>query len=193
MTNDPEQIRTDIERTHSELSENVDALRDKVSPSSVARRQTQRFRGAASSVKDRVMGVASDVGSAGGSAVSTVGETASRTPTMVRERTEGNPMAAGLIAFGTGWLVSALIPVSKRERDAAAAVKDQASSMTQDLSDTAKEMADDLREPAQQAVQSVQSTAAEAADTVKEEATSAAQDIKEEAQSSKDNVQRSGS
>ena len=56
MSNDPEQIRREIERTRTELSENVNALGDKVNPGSIAKRQVSRVRGAATSVKDAVMG-----------------------------------------------------------------------------------------------------------------------------------------
>ena len=55
MSNDPEQIRREIERTRSELSDNVNALGDKVNPGSIAKRQVGRVRGAAVSVKDAVL------------------------------------------------------------------------------------------------------------------------------------------
>ena len=60
MSNDPEQIRREIERTRTELSDNVNALGDKVNPGSIAKRQVGRVRGAATSVKDAVLGSDSD-------------------------------------------------------------------------------------------------------------------------------------
>ncbi len=51
---DPEEIREEIERTRDELSRDVDALRDKVSPGQVARRQADRLRAGVARVKDRV-------------------------------------------------------------------------------------------------------------------------------------------
>ena len=65
MSNDPEQIRRDIERTRTELSENVNALGDKVNPGSIAKRQVGRVRGAATSVKDAVLGTATDAADTG--------------------------------------------------------------------------------------------------------------------------------
>ena len=56
MSTDPDQIREDIERTRAELSSDVDALTDKVSPSQVAQRQADKVRSAVTDVKDRVMG-----------------------------------------------------------------------------------------------------------------------------------------
>src|SRR6478752_7240891 len=60
MSTDPDQIRQDIERTRAELSSDVDALTDKVSPTQAAQRQAERLRGAAAGVKDRLMGGVSD-------------------------------------------------------------------------------------------------------------------------------------
>ena len=39
---------------------------------------------------------------------SSVGQAASAAPQRVREQTQGNPLAAGLIAFGAGWLLASL-------------------------------------------------------------------------------------
>ena len=64
MSNDPEQIRREIERTRTDLSDNVNALGEKVNPASIARRQGDRVRGAAVSVKEAVLGSAVDVADA---------------------------------------------------------------------------------------------------------------------------------
>ncbi len=184
-TNDPDRIRADIEQTRYELSNDVDALRDKVSPGNAVRRQRVRMRHAVTGVKDRVMGVAEDAQSRGQSTVSSVGETAAHAPTMVRERTEGNPLAAGLVAFGVGWLASTVIPASSAERRAATALKEQAEPVKREVTEAAKQVVDDLREPAQEAVESVKSTASDAAGNVKDEGSSAAQDVRSEAQAAR--------
>ena len=46
--------------------------------------------------------------------------------TAARRQTQGNPLAAGLIAFGVGWLVSSLLPDSQKERELAHQLKDRA-------------------------------------------------------------------
>jgi hypothetical protein len=176
MTNDPDRIRADIEQTRNELSEDVDAVRERVRPGTMARRQGERVRGAMGGLKDRVMGAASDVASTGGGAASSVRDTAStmtgkagEAPAMVRERTAGNPLAAGVIAFGAGWLASTVIPASRAERRAAQTVKEQASGMAQGASSMARDLADDLREPARESVDAVRSTAQDAVQTVRDE------------------------
>ena len=188
MSNDPEQIRREIEHTRSELSDNVNALGDMVNPGSIAKRQVGRVRGAATSVKDAVMGSAADAADTGQQVATTMGDAVSNAPNAVARKAQGSPLAAGLIAFGAGLLVSSLLPASRVEQQAAEKVKDTAQPMIDDLTDTAKEVAGNLEEPAQRALEEVKSTASDAAATVKDEAASAADDIKTQAQDSKDTV-----
>jgi len=190
MSNDPEQIRREIERTRLELSDNVNALGDKVNPGSIAKRQVGRVRGAATSVKEAVMGSAADAADTGQQVATTMGDAVTNAPNAVARKAQGSPIAAGLIAFGAGLLVSSLLPASRVEQQAAEKVKDTAQPMVDDLTDTAKEVAGNLKEPAQQALEEVKSTATDAAATVKDEATSAADDVKSQAQDSKDTIQQ---
>ena len=190
MSNDPEQIRREIERTRSDLSDNVNALGDKVNPGSIAKRQVSRVRGAATSVKDAVLGTASDAADTGQQLAGNVGDAMSDAPSAVARKAQGSPIAAGLIAFGAGLLVSSMLPASRVEQQAAEKVKDTAQPMVEDLTDTAKEIAGNLKEPARQAVEEVKSTATDAAATVKDKATSAAGDVKSQAQDTKDTVRQ---
>src|SRR6478735_2973168 len=185
MSNDPEQIRREIERTRTELSDNVNALGDKVNPGSIAKRQVSRVRGAATSVKDAVMGSASDAADTGQRVAGSIGDTVSDAPTAVTRKAQGSPIAAGLIAFGAG-----LLPASRVEQQTAEKIKDTAQPMVDDITDTAKEVAGNLKEPAQQAMEEVKSTATDAAAAVKDDATSAVDDVKTQARDSKDTVQQ---
>ena len=190
MSNDPDQIRAQIEATRGSLSNDVNALADQVNPKNVVRRQTDKVTGAVGSAKDKVMGTASGIGDSAGDTLHSAGDLAGGAPAQVKQRTQGNPLAAGLIAFGAGLLISSLIPASERERDAAAALKDKAEPLTEQAKDIAKESAEHLKEPAQDAVQSVKETATDAAGTVKDEGQDAALDVRDDAQQAKDTVQQ---
>ena len=189
-SDDPEVIRRDIESTRADLSRNVDALTEKVSPSRVVGRRVDRAKDAVGSVKDKVMGSNDDPydhGAVGGatdkasSVASSIGDTATSAPTIARQKTRGNPLAAGMIAFGVGWLASSLLPATEKEQEAATAVKDKASEHSDTLTAPIKEAAgnakENLRAPAQDAVQSVKGTATEATATVKDEASAAKDDV----------------
>jgi ElaB/YqjD/DUF883 family membrane-anchored ribosome-binding protein len=181
MSTDPDLIRADIERTRTNLSDDVNALADQVNPKNVVRRKTQRVTGAVGSLKEFVMGTASQAQSSAGDAVHSVGDAAASAPVAVTRRTQGNPLAAGLIAFGVGALVSSLIPATAGERSLAADAKDKAQPLMDETKQIAQDAAQDLKEPAQQAVESVKRSAADAAATVKDESRSAAADVRDDA------------
>jgi hypothetical protein len=185
-TQTPEEIRRDIERTRYELATDVDTLHEKVSPSAIAQRRTQATKNRLGSVKDRVMGSAHDASSSASSTGSDVAGSVKQAPSAVRQQTQGNPLVAGVIAFGAGWLISSLLPSSEKEQQATMAAKDQ----VQEHSDT---LTAPLKEAAQGAKDNLQPKAQEAADSVKSTATDAAGTVKGEAQSAKDDLTSNGS
>jgi len=213
----PEELRREIEETRRDLSYDVDALNEKVSPSRVVARRVDRAKGSMTSVKERVMGSAKSgtsslssttssatdtAGSAMSSAASSVSDAASSvtgavssSPQVARERTQGNPLAAGLVAFAGGWLVASLLPATQREEQLAEAVQDRAADLKEPLKEQAQQVAaelkDNLQEPAQQAVQQVKESATDAATTVKDEGQYQAASVSEEAKSSAQNVKDS--
>jgi hypothetical protein len=200
MSQSPEEIREEIERTRAELGSDVDALAEKVSPSGMAHRQGQKVRDKMSHVKSSIMGVADNTTGSAKSGMHQAGESVSHTaqhagetvqnaPHQVAEKTRGNPMAAGLIAFGAGMLISSLIPASQKEREAATVLKEKAEPLKTELTDAAKQVAQDMKGPAQEAMESVKSSAQDAAARVKDESAGAAADVKERAQDAKSNVQ----
>lgn len=197
---EPDRIRREIEGTQRNLSTDVNALTEKVSPGRIVERRVGRVRAAFGGAKERVMGTADHHASVAGDKVGSVASTAqdkvssaadavSEAPQQIRRGTQGNPLAAGLIAFGAGWLVSSLLPASEPERKLASQATDLAREQLAPVAQqAAEELKDNLREPAQQAVESVKSEAADSASTVKEEARSATGDVTDRAQEAQQNV-----
>ncbi|MDN3480845.1 DUF3618 domain-containing protein [Arthrobacter sp. APC 3897] len=195
MSENPDAIRADIEETRRRLGSNVDAVADKVTPSHIVQRQTDKVRDAVFGVKDKVMGAADQmtdkVQSGTGTAADGMGRAGSAAgdaPHKLAGKAQGNPMAAGLIAFGAGLLAASLIPASEKERVAADNLKTAAEPLTNQVADAAKDVAQGLREPAREAMENVKTTAAEAAQNVQQESQSAAGDVKDKAADAKDNV-----
>jgi gas vesicle protein len=196
MSETPEEIRARIDRTRSNVSEDVDALAEKVSPSSMVNRQTERVKGAMGDMKDRIFGSDdNDPGAVGrmgdsvGDRVGQVGDDVRHTADRAVQKAKGNPLAVGLIAFGVGALIASLIPASSVEKEAAGKVKDAAQPLMDEAKDVAQEMGEHLKEPAQQAAQSVKDSAQSAGQHVKDEAQMAAEDVKADAQDAKQRVQ----
>lgn len=187
MSDSPDEIRADIERTRQGLGLDVDALADKVSPSKIVDRQMGKVRGAFGSLRERVMGAADDAGSSLSDAGSHAGDVKDR----VVAKAEGNPMAVGLIAFGAGLLLASLIPASSKEKDIAATVKDQAQPLVDEVTDVAKEVGEHLKEPVQASVASVKESAQESATAVADDAQAAAGEVKDQAQHARENVTES--
>jgi cell division septum initiation protein DivIVA len=206
-SNDPEQLRREIEGTQRELSVDVDALTEKVTPGRIVERRIDRARRSIDKVKGQVMGTVSNgpvaasdkIGSTASSVVkdassiaSSAGDTAGQVPEVIRRGADGNPLAAGMIAFGAGWLVASLLPASKTERKVAGQATDlvheQAQPVAQKAGHIAEQLKDNLREPAQQAVESVKSAAGDAASTLSAEAQSAAENVTERGQDAKDTI-----
>jgi len=225
MAEDTEQLKDDIEATREDLTRDLDALTDKVSPGRVVERRVEATKSGARGLKDRIMGTASGavgktrssvMGTTSGAAgsvkggVSSVQNSASGaaqgvagkaqdfagsatsavsgTKDTVQRQAEGNPLAAGLIAFGVGWLVSSLMPASQRETQAAHSLVDAAKEHGAPLADHAKqvgkEVAESLQGTAQEAVQSVKSSAQDSVSTVTEEAKGSAQNVAQDAKNS---------
>ncbi|MFJ4267823.1 DUF3618 domain-containing protein [Paenarthrobacter nicotinovorans] len=188
MTQNPDALRADIEETRRRLSTNVDAVADKVTPSHIVNRRVDKIKtavfGARDDAQDRAGNAAHQAHDAVSGVVSDIGDA----PQVITRKAQGSPIAAGLIAFGAGLLVSALIPPSDKEREAAQALKEAAQPLTEELSHAAQEVAEHLREPAQEAVQNVKETATEAASNVKEEGQAAAADVQDRASTAKDNI-----
>lgn len=184
MTDSPEAIRADIERTRAELGSDVDALADKVSPSKIVERQKSKVHGAVRSVRDRLMGVADDAGSAASDLAHHAGDVAHG----ATDKAKGNPLAVGLVAFGAGLVLASLIPPSRAERDAAAKAKDSAQPLVDQAKDVAREVVDDLKEPASDAASALKDRAAEAVQHVKDDSTEAAGAVRDRAQDAGETV-----
>jgi hypothetical protein len=192
MSDNPDVIRADIEATRARLGTNVDAVADKVTPSNIVHRQTDKVRDAVTGVKEKIMGAADNattrvhdttatgaghttnaMNTAGDSLhqasdtvsakLSDAGQAVSHAPDQVKAKTAGNPLAAGLIAFGAGMLISSLIPASDKEREAADQLKTAAQPLATQVTD--------------------------AAQNVKTEGQYAASDVKDRATDAKDNIQ----
>jgi hypothetical protein len=188
MGSRPEELRSEIEQTREELAYDVDRLADHTVPSRVVGRKLAGVKERARSVADRVMGSRDSVRDTASSAGDRARETANRagekvqetahsvagtvreTPDAVARQTRGNPLAAGVIAFGVGLLVASLLPETEAEKRAGVAVADRSEGLVDKARETARDLASDLGDTAKDAAGSVKDTAREAAGHTAEQA-----------------------
>jgi hypothetical protein len=192
MTASPEQIESEIAQTREEIKTDVDALSEKLDPRKAAGRQAGKVKDSVTAAKDALMGTAestketitgttSDVASRSGDRVGEVTGTVREAPARIASRTSGNPWAMGLGAFALGWLVSSLIPASRKEREAAQQLKE--SPIVEKAAESARQVASEAGEQVKAAASSVAEQAKEAGAQVgqqaKEAGTSVGQHAKE--------------
>jgi len=195
MAAEPDRLRRDIEKTRATLTRDVDLLAEKTSPTKVAHRRWN-------AMKEKVMGSTEHARHAASvttsSAASTVQEKASHlgdvvsekahkatdaargAPRAVTAQTQGNPIAAGIVAFGIGMLAAALLPVTDTERRTGQQLKEHSGEFTDEIKNVAMDVKDDLSDNVRQAVTEVKDTAQDAMQTTREQAQSSAQHAKEE-------------
>jgi hypothetical protein len=203
MAQEPDRIKDDIDATRTDLARNVDALADRTVPTRVARRRWNEMKDRVRTVSDKVMGTPNGghrVKEGVGSVMTSIGETTSQVgdkatemasdvasavreaPHAVAERTQGNPLAAGIIAFGVGLLTASLIPPTDLERRAGQRIKDQAGDLIEPikepLSDSFEQIKDDVTDAASSAVDEIKQSAKDAAGATKDKAMESADTVK---------------
>jgi hypothetical protein len=193
MGESAEELRRDIERSRDHMGDTLDAIGDRVSPSRIIERRRNRIFGAVTNMREAVMGTTHNTTSAVGDRLSALSGTVSdgaggvtdsmsHAAQMARQQAQGNPFAAGPIAFGGGLLAAALFPPSEPERQLAHKVQDAAAALGEPAQQIAHELAATVQERGQQAVETLKDSAGSAAQAVKETATSNAQDTKQAGQ-----------
>lgn len=206
---DTEALRRQIEQTRADLSRNVNALGEAASPGTVARRQAEKVgdtvTGAGRRLKETIMGSDDEPSSVGGTdgpgvgervgdAAGTARDAVAQAPDAARRQARGNPLAAGLIALGAGWLLGSLLPASEKERELAVTAKEQAQEKGRPLVDevkgAAQESVENLKEPAQEAAEQVKQSAQEGAENVKAQGQRGTEEVKGSAQESTDSLQQ---
>lgn len=97
-------------------------------------------------------------------------------------QTQGNPIAAGLIAFGGGVLVASLLPRSQAEQQIVEEIGERASDVIepaqQALAESAGHLKDEMTSDVRDAADEVKQTASDAARTTAEHGREAVHDVK---------------
>lgn len=190
-------VRNDIDTTRREMAYTIDELADRASPRRVVDRRRQRVVERWHSMRTAVMGepdgggardmAGSAQGAVQGAAHSTgeqmgqVADQARQAPDLAKRKAQGNPIAAGLIAFGGGLLAASLFPATEPEQRAARKLKDQAEPLQDELRQAGQQVADELTSSAKESAEQVKQTSSDATQTVKDHARSSAQDVQGEA------------
>jgi len=166
------QLKTELEQHRSEVSADLEALGDRVSPGRMAERRRAQMRQSMARVKDRVMGPAAHSAQTVRDQAEEIAGTVSDAPDLARRQVSGNPVAAGVIAFAAGVLVASMLPESEPEQRLAERVEPKLAQAVGETRDAAMEAAQNLKPAAEDAARDVAARARDSADELKERATS---------------------
>lgn len=170
-----QELRQDIERIRDDLDTTLDALGERVSPRRIAQRRKAAVRARVTRIRTAVIGSVQESGSAvAGQARQVAGsvqegaqqvagraaEQVREAPEMIQQQTQGNPLAAGLVAFGAGMLLATLFPPTEAEQRAASAVQDRVEPLKDQALEVGREVKEHLQESARESAQQVKETAA---------------------------------
>jgi hypothetical protein len=187
-----EDLRLDLEQQRESIGRDLDAIGDRVSPGRMVERRRLAVRQSFGRARDAVMGArdaatsttghaTSSAQAAVGNAASTVGDVVTSAPHAIQSQTQGNPLAAGLIAFGVGALAGSLLPTTRREEQAVAQVQPALESAAGELAGGAQSVAAAAKEHAAEGAEHLKDTAKDAAQSVKSEAQGATQSMQAQA------------
>jgi ElaB/YqjD/DUF883 family membrane-anchored ribosome-binding protein len=200
MAQAPDRIEADIETTRAALVRDVDALADRTLPNRVVGRRWADMKQKVHSMSEKVMGtpgavgdktsqagdkisgMASDAGDKIGDMAGSVAHGVQQAPEMVARQTRGNPLAAGMIAFGVGLLTASLLPTPQIMQRTGERIRDNAADVLEPLAEPAQRLKDDLSTSVGEAVDQVKETAGDAVHKTADETKSAAQEAKDRTQ-----------
>ncbi|WP_288819816.1 DUF3618 domain-containing protein [uncultured Micrococcus sp.] len=146
-------------------------------------------QGEAQYAAGRTRGHAQHAGDQVRDAAGTVQNQVRTAPAQIRWQTKGNPLAAGMIAFGAGWLVSTLLPGTRAEQQAAQQLHDHSGPIVDEAKNIAGQFRDDMQPAAQEAVAAVKDRASDGVDAVTADGAQKADALKGEAQQAAGEVQ----
>jgi len=185
------ELRQEIEETREHMGDTLDAIGDRVSPSRIVERRTNRAKQSIDDLRERVMGAVPskpnlDARGSASSAVTAVGDSVRSAPDAVTRSAQGNPLIAGGLAFGLGVLVASLLPPTDTESSLAEGVIEP---LKAEATDLGKQVGGVVKESATQAGEDVKQQVSESAAAVKDEAATTAREVKESASDAAAEVQ----
>lgn len=185
-----DQLRSQIDEQRRDVSRDLEAIGDRVSPRRMAARRRERMRLAWRDTRDRLIGSDDDATTSAGesgdgmmdtvqSAASSAMESAAKLPDATRRQAQGSPLVATAVAFGAGFLLATVLPTSRAEQQMVDRFGDElregAAGVKQEVSTMARDVADNMSGDVQQAGRNVAESANQAMDEVKANATGDAQ------------------
>jgi len=185
------ELRQDIEQQRADIGRDVDAIGDRVSPTRIIDRRTEAVRSRFRTAKEAVMGSSApsddpssrtmsdrvtDTKEHAADLAHTAVDGVTGVPDRVRSGTAGNPLAAGLVAFGLGLVAATLIPSSEKEEELVRQLQPQLERAGGKVGEAGRELVEGLRPELQEAAREVKQEASDAGHRLTTDAKQAVQE-----------------
>jgi hypothetical protein len=192
-----DQLRRAAEIDRARMGNTLEAIGDRLSPERVVERRKAAVGQGFRRMREAVMGSpdyqepvtqrlrerAEDTASSATEMARTAATKVQRAPEMLAEQASGNPLAAGLVAFGVGLLVATAFPKTQTEQRVVDAARPQLDIAKEELRDAGRELAAGAKDEAKSAAHEVGEAGKEAVADVADEAKSSARTLADEARS----------
>ena len=179
----PEELRAELAAKRDDLSYDLEAIGDRVSPGRVIERRQAAVRMRFADMRERAMGskdyAVEHMQQGAHGASSAVTGKAERIGEAAKQRTEGSPLAVGLVAFGAGLVGAAMFPATRREQQFAQQAQPAVERAAAEIAPAARQVVDDVRPAAEDAVSEIKDEAKQAASNVGDQTKQAASDAKQ--------------
>lgn len=178
MATRSDELTREIDATRGRMDRTIDTIGERAGPG----RLRERMRGAVGNTRDTLMGAAGDARDEAGGAAGDAMQA-------VRTRSQGSPLAAGLVAFGAGLLAGSVMPESRTENRLASEVQKKAQAPVRDnLQHAAEEVAGRVGDRAEEAKNRIADEGRHAKDEVVDDATARARDVTEHGRDAADEI-----
>jgi len=177
------------------MGETLEAIGDRLSPDRVMERRKAAVKLRIQRVRESVMGSpdydepasqrvrerASDLASSAGGAARSAADRVQHAPDTLADQTRGNPVAAGLMAFGAGLLVATAFPRTRAEERVVESAGTGLETAKQELREGGRELAAGAKEHAREAADQLSDTTTQATHEVAQHAKTSAEKVKDQA------------
>lgn len=189
-----DELRRDAQYQRERMGDTLEAIGDRLSPERIVQRRKaaigQTFRHAKEAVMGSpdyaeagstggLRGRAEDVASSAGEALQNATEHVQQAPQALASQTRGNPLAAGLIAFGVGALFATVLPKSRTEARLVDEARPQLQSAAEELKEAGRAVAADAKERTAAAVEEVKAAGSDATELVRDQARQSADRVRD--------------
>lgn len=185
------ELKREADMQRARMGETLEAIGDRLSPPRMVERRKAAVGQTFRNMKERVMGsptyeepmterLSNRAGDAMSSASDTMQSAAQKVqhaPEAIADQARGNPIAAGVIAFGAGMLLATVFPESSTEQRLVSQAKPQLQRAAEEAKNMGRDVASDARDEAQRATEAVKSAGSDAAQNVRDQARESKQEL----------------